>query len=46
MDISFICEKAGTGTLNASRATTATITDKESFALMPRSPFIVVPAAF
>jgi len=42
MDISFICEKAGTGKLNAIRTTAATIIDMECFALMPRSPFIAV----
>jgi len=41
MGISFICEKAGTGKLNAIRTTAATIIDMEYFALMPRSPFIV-----
>jgi hypothetical protein len=39
MDISFICEKAGIGTLNANRATAATITNIEYFAFMERSPF-------
>jgi hypothetical protein len=46
MGISFICEKAGTGTLNARIATAATIKDIECFALTARSPFIVVPVVF
>jgi len=46
MDISIICEKARTGTLNSSRATAAAIMDKEYFVFMVRSPFIVVTVAF
>jgi len=46
MGISFICEKAGTGTLNANRATAAAITNIEHFAFMERSPFLVVVFAF
>jgi hypothetical protein len=42
MDISFISEKAGTGILNASKATAATIMDIEYIAFIARSPFIVV----
>jgi len=42
MDISFICEKAGTGKLNAIRTTAATIIDMEYFALMPRPPFLLL----
>jgi len=46
MDIPVIFEKAGTGTLNASRATTATITDMKYLTFMARSPLIVVAVAF
>ena len=46
MGISFICEKAGPGTLNASRATAAIIREIEYFDLIPSPPFIVVPVVF
>jgi hypothetical protein len=43
---SFISEKAGIGTLNASITTAATIIDMEYFAFTVRSSFIVVTVAF
>jgi hypothetical protein len=46
MDIPFICEKAGPGTLNASRATAATIIEIENFAFIARLPFIFVGIVF
>jgi hypothetical protein len=42
MDIPFISEKAGTGTLSASRATAANITDIEHNPFIALSPFFVV----
>jgi hypothetical protein len=46
MGISIICEKAGTGTLSASKATAATVRDIEYIAFMLRSPFVVVTVVF